>query len=178
MARPRYTSPMADHRTNAPAGWRKMEEGDLVQVVMDSVRNALDFYGDYESYRLGLAELTPGQIAVFATWWVEAEVWNGGWPQFFGNSTGMVAPEAVEGYRRFKMNGVARVVQSAIQFCEFSPYPRDRDERERRVPDYDANKDEWERLYEAFDEAMGGPFSPEDGAGPYIRAHPAEFFLP
>lgn len=36
---------------------------------------------------------------MYATWWVEAEVYNGGFNQYFWNSSGEFRTEALEGYK-------------------------------------------------------------------------------
>jgi len=57
-----------------------------------------------------------------------AEVHNGGFLQLFWNSTGILVPEAEDGFRVIGMPAMATLVQMAASPLG-SPYPRDRDDR-------------------------------------------------
>jgi hypothetical protein len=52
---------------------------------------------------------------IFAAHFCQSEVCNGGFGQFFSNSTGVLAPEAVEGFRQIGQPQVAAVVESAME---------------------------------------------------------------
>jgi hypothetical protein len=75
-----------------------------------------------------------GQLPVparhlFAVWWCDSEVCNGGFHQFFSNPTGVLAPEALEGFRQVGLTECADLAEAAIgQFVE--PYPRDGEARD------------------------------------------------
>ena len=60
--------------------------------------------------------------------WCQSEVCNGGFLQFFSNSTGVLAPEAVEGFEAMGLPRLAAVVRRALGFFE-RRFPRDRKER-------------------------------------------------
>jgi hypothetical protein len=68
-------------------------------------------------------------ILLYATHFCQSEVRNGGLLQFFQNSTGVMAPEAVEGYDEIKMPLLAETLQIAMSMLG-EGYPRDRSERE------------------------------------------------
>jgi uncharacterized protein DUF4375 len=57
-----------------------------------------------------------------------AEIYNGGFLQFFLNNTGIVAPEAVEAFRTMGMVNLASVVEKVASNLG-PPYPRDRNDR-------------------------------------------------
>jgi hypothetical protein len=60
---------------------------------------------------------------LLATHWTQSEVRNGGLIQFFENPTGVLAPEAVEGFRHLGMPETAEaLVQAMDQLGQ--PYPR------------------------------------------------------
>ena len=65
------------------------------------------------------------------------EVYNGGFGQYFDNSTGTTAPEAVEGFDAIGMPAVAGIVRSAMTRLG-DPYPV---EREQRMDAGDADED-------------------------------------
>src|SRR4051794_27697626 len=60
---------------------------------------------------------------LFAAHWCMSEVCNGGFHQFFGNSTGVLAPEAVEGIRAMGLTVWADILAAAMQLFG-TPYPR------------------------------------------------------
>jgi len=67
------------------------------------------------------AEIKP----IFATYWCNFEIENGGFTQFFYNSSGIVAAEALAGFRALRLNKVAQVISAAMK--RLGPkYPTDR----------------------------------------------------
>jgi hypothetical protein len=52
---------------------------------------------------------------VYATWITEAEVYNGGFNQYFFNSSGRLAPEAAEGYVTIGSPERALIVRTAME---------------------------------------------------------------
>jgi hypothetical protein len=72
---------------------------------------------------------------MFAAYWCQAEVLNGGLLQFYSNSTGVLAPEAVAAFDDLGLPVLAGLLrESNAWFGE--TYPRDRDSRERRLEEY------------------------------------------
>lgn len=68
----------------------------LEQAIMDNIDTN---FQDGEQYTLDkISKLTKGQQAVFSTWWLEAEVNNGGFNQFYFNSSGQYAEMAETGF--------------------------------------------------------------------------------
>lgn len=167
---------MPDHRIKAPADWQKLEDDKLVWLTIDKIWKWADFYEAYAPFKEQMAELTKGQRAIYATTWCDAEVDNGGFHQFFSNSTGMLGPETVEGFRLIGMEDSAKAVEAVIAWAKFDPYPRERKERQTRMPDYDSNKKKWND--EFSDQFYAANEGMEAKQAAYIRAHPEEFFLP
>jgi hypothetical protein len=66
---------------------------------------------------------------LFAAHFCQSEVCNGGFDQFFFNSAGVLAPEAVRGFRAIGQNQVANLVESAMQRLG-REYERDRELRQ------------------------------------------------
>jgi hypothetical protein len=75
--------------------------------------------------------LAPGVRAIYATWLVDAEVNNGGFNQFFFNSSGQYAGDALAGYELLGTEEYAAVMRSAIATFEI--------DRERLRPFYEAH---------------------------------------
>jgi hypothetical protein len=67
-------------------------------------------------------------LALFAAHSCLSEVHNGGFLQFFWNSTGVMAPESIEGFRALGMSELASVVSRAAEPLG-NPYPRNREDR-------------------------------------------------
>ena len=73
--------------------------------------------------------LTLLQQICFPTQWLCNEVYNGGFHQYFGNTTGLHAPEAVSGFRVLGLDDIAEIAEKAISVFG-NDYPRDRAVRE------------------------------------------------
>ena len=84
---------------------------------------------------------------LFAAHWCQSEINNGGFEQFFSNSTGVLAPEGVQAFRTIGMPQTAALIEQAM--AVFGPaYLRDRDERE----------DALEAIWEAAGDDEAEPF--------------------
>lgn len=77
-----------------PAPPRDTADADVVWLAIERIFTELRTPYDPDDR---LYDLTPGQRAVYALDWVRKEVSNGGFDQLFGNSTGYLTPEAIEG---------------------------------------------------------------------------------
>jgi hypothetical protein len=92
---------------------------------------------------------------LYAAHWCQSEVCNGGLHQFFANTTGLLAPEALQGFRAIGAADWAEILSKAMKHFG-TPYPRSRDQRkelllarqgrvrEERDPFYELD----ERFYE------------------------------
>jgi hypothetical protein len=67
-------------------------------------------------------------VLLFAAHMALAEVQNGGFLQLFWNNTGVLVPEAIEGFTTIGMPAMAAILKEAAKPLG-DPYPRDRDER-------------------------------------------------
>jgi hypothetical protein len=61
----------------------------------------------------GLGSLTPAEQTFFLVWWFEAELNNGGFDQFFDNSTGNHAVHTVSALDRIGATTCANIVRRA-----------------------------------------------------------------
>lgn len=64
--------------------------------VIEPLWFSVDIYDSYEIYERTLQPFSREQRYVFAAEWLIAEVGNGGFEQFFDNSTGIVLKDALE----------------------------------------------------------------------------------
>jgi hypothetical protein len=122
---------------------------------------------------------TPGQRALYALHWTNSEVCNGGFHQYFWNSTGMLAPVAVEGARLVGANEYAAVVERALSI--FGGHtPPSGDERRERL---DRLSDDESQLLDQCDqrwyELLRNPDTELEGyLARHIEKHPDDFFTP
>jgi Domain of unknown function (DUF4375) len=76
---------------------------------------------------------------LYAAHWCQSEVCNGGLHQFFHNSTGILAPEAVVGFKAIGLKELASTVQEAMDYFG-NTYPRERSARLMLLPDSPVGK--------------------------------------
>lgn len=75
---------------------KTIPDDKLEQAIIDNIDTNFE---KGEQYTLDkISKLTKGQQAVFSTWWLEAEVNNGGFNQFYFNSSGQFAEMAEIGF--------------------------------------------------------------------------------
>ncbi len=87
--------------------------------------DAVSIYDGPEVFSEQFARLPRAIGVLLAAHWLDTEVCNGGFHQFFHNSTGVLAPEALAAFRALNLADAAQAVQEAIHFFG-EPYPRDR----------------------------------------------------
>ena len=123
-----------------------------------------------------LDQLTAGQRALYLLHLTEAELYNGGFHQFYTNSTGYFARDLPAALRRIGANRHARVAEraNAILVGAGKQAPRDRGERitlaEPRPLAWDAVDEAW---YDLGDSTSRRLLARRCAA--YVLAHPSEF---
>lgn len=84
----------------------------LEQAVMDFIEQKV---AGKENHKQEILRALPaGFRALDATWWVEIEVAAGGFRQYFRNTRGRYAADAVEGFRLFGLRPLAELMEQAI----------------------------------------------------------------
>ncbi|HYX71872.1 MAG TPA: DUF4375 domain-containing protein [Nitrososphaera sp.] len=96
--------------------------------VIEPYWEAISIYDGPKVFLKQFHAVEPHVRHLFAAHWLYAEVCNGGFDQFFANSTGVLAPEAAEGFRAIGLDDYAAVIEEAIQLFG-SSYPREQDKR-------------------------------------------------
>jgi hypothetical protein len=88
---------------------------------------------------------------LYAAHWCQSEVNNGGLHQFFYNTTGILAPEALAGLHAIGVSEWSEILREAMAFFG-NPYPRERSVRLKLLPKSDGRKrKEWDP-FGAFDD--------------------------
>jgi hypothetical protein len=93
---------------------------DLYEVVK--------IYDDVPTFLESTKDVPHSVLLLYAAHFCLSEVHNGGFLQLFWNSTGVLVPEAIDGYRALGMPKLAGIFTSAATYLG-SPYPREREER-------------------------------------------------
>jgi hypothetical protein len=88
----------------------------LEQAIIDYVFEKVARRYDQEAQIV--RRMSVGIRAIHATWVVEAEVNNGGFNQFFWNSSGQYAADAVAAFNLLEMPTLAQLMQRAIDTHE------------------------------------------------------------
>lgn len=140
-----------------------MGEGywDHVEPFWDTV----SIYDGPEEFLQRFTEVPEHAAHLFAVYWCTSEVCNGGLHQFFFNSTGVLAPEAVAGFRAIGMPQTAALVAEAMASLG-SPYPRDREERQDALDALDpedVDDDEWVSPFDEMDDRFYDLLGAENG---------------
>lgn len=121
-------------------------------------------YADGEEFTEWFNRLTKAEQVLFPTHWLCTEVYNGGFHQYFTNSTGHHAPEAIFGFCELGLHDIADIVRQTVAvFGEV--FPRKRAEREEFLASFDGNDiSEWNPFYkldDVFYDAIKIPGTPE-----------------
>lgn len=94
-------------------------------TLVDPICETVSIYDGPEVFLQQYAAAAEASRVLLAAHWCQSEIRNGGFDQFFFNSTGVLAPEAVEAFRKIGMPQVAALIEQAMSL--FGPgYPRDR----------------------------------------------------
>jgi len=150
-----------------------IEDERLEQAIIDFV------VGRAEAQRVDEAEVLGSLNAafshVFATWTVEAEVFNGGFNQYFFNSRGRLAEQAAAGYAAMGAPEREGIVREAMRRrAEHAPVLASA-WSERTLEAFSASYDL--DVFEGLDPAFYALDGVEDASRlriAYIRAHPDE----
>lgn len=154
--------------------------GGRYWALVEPVWRAISIYDGPDEFLAGFRAVRPEVGHLFAAHWCQSEVRNGGFHQFFTNSTGVLAPEALAGYRAIGLIEWADILAEAMA-CFGDLYSRDRADRLDRLDrlvagnrgrrkNWDpfsalddrfyrwlhAEPDRWERAADAYAALVGG----------------------
>src|SRR5712691_6959873 len=76
--------------------------------------DVINIYDGPDAFLKTFAQVRREVGLLYATAFCQFEVCNGGFSQFFGNSTGVLAPEAVEGFIAIGQPQIADIVRRAM----------------------------------------------------------------
>src|SRR5690349_19083535 len=125
-----------------------MSQGEAYWAVLEPAWDSVSIYDGPARFQREFEAASVTARNLLAAHWCQSEVCNGGFHQFFKNSTGVLAPEAVAAFHALGLPELAATVAQAIAW--FGPtYPRDREPRKQVLSAYaSSHPDAWN----AFDE--------------------------
>ena len=89
----------------------KIKDEELEQTIFDNISTNME--SDSREEREIVKALTPGQRAIYVTWIIEGEVNNGGFNQFYFNSSGQFADMGEDAFKQIGANMFADLVRQA-----------------------------------------------------------------
>lgn len=127
------------------------EEGywSLVEPIWDQLNETWEI--GPENFVQRFSSIDSDAKYLYAAHWCISEVDNGGLLQFFWNSTGILAPEAMKGFKLAGLTDLAQILDEAIRhFGE--AYPRERTERLLSLPDWQRiERKKWDPFHKLDD---------------------------
>lgn len=124
----------------------------LAWRFLDPYVDTVSIYDGGDEFLRGYANLPPAACALFVVMYADSEICNGGFHQLFENSTGVLAPEAVQGFLTLGLEKCAKIIQAAVSEFDI-PYPRDRSIRRDILDDLRLpgdTREEWD-LFHQYD---------------------------
>jgi hypothetical protein len=141
-----------------------VEYWSLVEPVWLRLNQSWD-EGPDEFLRL-FRSIQPEVGHLYAAHWCQSEVRNGGFHQFFSNTTGLLAPEALAGFLAIGARDWATILAEAMEYFG-TPYPRDRDKRHECLPLHQRGPREQRDPFHQLDERFYEWDNWEDAANAY-----------
>jgi hypothetical protein len=135
-----------------------MRPGEAYWNVVAPYWETVDIYNGSSAFLQTFALVPEAAGDLLALHWCQSEVCNGGFHQFFNNSTGVLAPEAVKGFHAVGMGTAGEIVSKAMLVFG-APYPREQLHRKAFLGSIPGEtRKEWDpfvALDTAFYEAIG-----------------------
>ncbi|MGQ2990501.1 MAG: DMP19 family protein [Brevundimonas sp.] len=108
---------------------RLLGRKDAYWRLVDPYWETVSIYDGGERFLAEFGRIPEKSQHLLATHWCQSEVNNGGFEQFYSNSTGVLAPEAARGFRALGMSRCGAIVQEQLDAFGLE-YPRDREQRQ------------------------------------------------
>lgn len=128
------------HRTLDPETLASIPDDKVEQAVVDYVVTKMD--GHYEKEARIVAALPPGARSLYLTWVVEAEVNNGGFNQYYWNTSDQFAEAAAEAFEFFSAADHAALMREANRVRAQEKAAMERFKRQGTVEAFSKSYDE------------------------------------
>ncbi|WP_321477388.1 DUF4375 domain-containing protein [uncultured Paludibaculum sp.] len=132
--------------------------------IVEPIWDAMNIYGGPEVFLATFRQVQRDAGLLYAAHFCQSELCNGGFNQFFFNSTGVLAPEALEAFEAIGQIQIANILAQAMASFG-STYLRDRQQRRAaldRLP-ADCFEELDERFFALIDNEAGGFDTAADG---------------
>lgn len=90
--------------------------------------DVVEIYGDVPTFIDSIKDVPRSLLILYAAHFCLSEVHNGGFLQLFWNATGVLVPQAVDGFEAMGMPRLAETFTAAASYLG-SPYPQSRGDR-------------------------------------------------
>ena len=152
-----------------------MEPGERYWQLVEPHWERVSIHDGADTFLHEFAQTPEAARTLLAAHWCQSEVCNGGFNQFFWNSTGVLAPEAANAFEAIGMPGLAALVRRAASFFG-SDYIRDRDRRIALLGHYEETHPGASDPFDAMDDQFYKLLREEAGgwdmvADAYAEAH-------
>jgi hypothetical protein len=119
----------------------------------DVTHDLISIYDGPDVFLADFEAASKIERTLFAAYWCQAEVLNGGLLQFYANSTGVLAPEAAAAFDTLGLPNLAGLLRESSAWFGDS-YPRNRDVREAMLEAYALTHPEDPDPFVALDEKV------------------------
>ena len=133
----------------------------------------VNIYDGEEQYEKDLAPFSMSQRYIFAINWYVAEVNNGGHYQFYGNSTGIVWEDTMNGFEAIGAERNAEIVKESTLLFGGNP-SKDREKRNKQMDLLNLDYGDFDALDEAFYESEKEMYKLFRN---YIKANAKDFYF-
>ena len=155
-------------KTHVHIGHEEIMNGDP-QSIIDPLWWAVSIYDGEKKYNKGLSRFTLPQRYVFAIQWYVSEVNNGGHEQFYFNSTGLVYPDALQGFREIGHRQAYDILNESIARAG-GKLPLDRSRRQKLLDKLELEFDDLDTAFYEISDLDGKLME-------YIKARETDFYF-
>ena len=100
-------------------------ENQYYWTFVEKIWDTVSIYDGPDAFLHEFEQLPQAAGDLYAAHWLVSEIINGAFPQFFSNSTGVLAPDAVAALKRLGLTAAAECTEAAMSFFG-EQFPRDR----------------------------------------------------
>ncbi|MBW3623229.1 MAG: DMP19 family protein [Armatimonadetes bacterium] len=156
-----------------------LDPASISWTVIEPLWEAIDFSKPKSIFPI-LSEVSPGQRALLCVDWCQKEVRNGGFEQFFLNSAGMLANEALKGFKLIQAFSYAELLDRALTVFPEGKAPIGRSIRAKQIKSL--SKCERENLFGPLEDRFYQLLRSEENdleryCTMYVMTHRDEFFI-
>ena len=116
--------------------------------IYEGYYDDFNFYEGREEWLKSIEHIPEKAVNLFCIHWLHLEIYNGGFWQYFHNSTSVTLPEAIRGFQAIGMSEVSSLIKEASLKLG-DPFPFDTEER-RQIVGTPEERMDFDSLEESF----------------------------